>query len=70
MTYDAGRQSEFMQDLDSMLYAAYVDGREDEREDIRKEVLERAEAVPLKERGAYLDMLLRLSRPRTTKEAA
>jgi hypothetical protein len=54
---------EFMQDLDSMLYAAYVDGREDEREDIRREVLERAEAVPIKDRVPYLDLLLRLTRP-------
>lgn len=55
--------SEFMQDIDTMLYAAYVDGRADEREDIRREVLERAESVPLKDRAPYLDLLLRLARP-------
>jgi hypothetical protein len=32
--------SEFLQDLDSMLYAAYADGRQDEREDIRRGLMD------------------------------
>jgi len=55
--------SEFLQDLDSMLYAAYIDGREEEREDIRRTIIERAEQVPIADRAAYLDMLMRLKGP-------
>jgi hypothetical protein len=57
-----------MQDLDSILYAAYVDGRGPEREDMRRSVVERAETVPIEERAAYLNILLMLCKPRPIPE--
>ncbi len=67
MTYPG---HEFEQDLDSLLYAAYAQGREDEREDMRRELIERMQSCISNTAGdrcafceAYLSLLVMLSKP-------
>lgn len=46
------------------LYEAYAAGREDEREDMRRELIQRIDAIPnFADRAPYVDMLLRISKP-------
>jgi hypothetical protein len=49
--------------MDSLLYAAYADGRADEREDMRRTLLEMVAALPESAKPAYIDLLRHLARP-------
>lgn len=58
------------QSLDDMLYAAYIDGREDEREDMRRVLIECADGALMKERGIYTALLMQITAPVKTEQIA